>query len=447
MTESALKVEIENLSEVTRKLTIEVPSAEVTQAVDRAYRDLGKKAKVKGFRPGKVPRSVLEMYYHKDIEHDVSETLVRKSLGEALKDKGLEAINLSWPEPVPPVVAGEDFCYRVEIEVEPEFAAEDYLALKLAAPEVAVTDDEVEARLEEIRQGNAMLKPPAEDRAVQTGDFVVLDYQAHFAGQPVEGGKAEGTYVEVGSGKFNAEFETNLLGLKAGAEARFPVALPDDFANPLIAGKVVDFAVNVQEVKEKVVPELDDAFAKNLGGNFQTVADLRTAVREDIIKGKEQERQALLENQVSDQLLARHQFELPPSLVTQEQENMLRDQMDRFRQHGMDTAGMDPARILEVMKPMAERRVRVRLILSRIAGQENLAVDDGEMDAALARIAVNNRRDVVEIKKFYAEHNLLGALRRTLLDDKTMKMLLDKAEITAAATEPVEPAGEKDDKE
>jgi trigger factor len=444
MTENAMKVEIENLSEVKRKLTIQVPSAEVTQEVDRAYRELGKKAKVKGFRPGKVPRSILEMYYHKDIEPDVSEILVRRSLAEALKDKGLDAVNLSWPDPAPPVVAGEDFCYSVEIEVEPEFAAEDYLGLTLAAPEVMVTDAEVEARLEEIRQGNAILKPPAEDRAVQAGDFVVLDHQAHFAGQPVEGGKSEGTYVEVGSGKFNAEFETNLLGLKAGAEARFPVALPDDFANPLIAGKVVDFAVNVREVKEKVVPELDDTFAQNLGGNFQTVADLRTAVREDIIKSKEQERQALMENQVSDQLLARHQFELPPSLVAQEQENMFRDQMDRFRQHGMDTAGMDPARIMEVMKPMAERRVRVRLILSRIADQENLAVDEGEMDAALARIAVNNRRDVVEIRKFYTEHNLLGALRRTLLDDKTMKLLLDKAEITAAAAEAAEPAGEKE---
>jgi trigger factor len=121
--------------------------------------------------------------------------------------------------------------------------------------------------------------------------------------------------------------------------------------------------------------------------------------------------------------------------------------MHRFRQHGMDTAGMDPARILEVMKPMAERRVRVRLILSRIADQENLVVDEAEMDAALARIAVNSRRDVVEIKKFYEEHDLLGALRRTLLDDKTMKLLLDKAEITAAAAKPAEPAGEKDEKE
>ncbi len=448
MTESALKVEMENLSEVKRKLKIEVPSTEVTKEVDRAYRELGKKAKVKGFRPGKVPRSVLEMYYHKDIDHEVSETLVRQSLGEALKDKGLDAINLSWPEPVPPVVAGEDFCYSVEIEVAPEFEAEDYLVLKLEAPAVEVTDAEVDDRMEEIRQGNALLKPPVEDRGVKAGDFVVLDYQGFFAGQPAEGAKSEGTYMEVGSGKFNAEFETNLLGLKAGAEARFAVDLPKDFANPLIAGKMIDFAVKVQEVKEKVVADLDDTFAQNLGGNFQTLADLRSAVREDIIKGKERERQAYLENQVADRLLARHQFEAPPSLIAQEQENMLRDQMDRFRQQGFSPDGMDTAKMLEVMKPMAERRVKVRLVLARIADQENLVVDEAEVDAALARIAVNNRREVAEIRKFYEEHELLGTLRRTLLDDKTMKLLLDKAEIsTVTNPAPAEGAAEAEELE
>jgi trigger factor len=444
MTENALKVEIENLSEVKRKLRIEVPAVEVTGEVDRAYRELGKKAKVKGFRPGKVPRSVLEMYYRKQIEQDVSDALVRRSLGEALKEHNLEAINLSWPEALPPVVSGEDFRYSVELEVNPEFTAEDYLGLKLQAPEVEVTDAEVDGRLEEIRQANALLKPPAADRGVQAEDFVVLDYQGYFAGEPVEGAKAEGFYIEVLSGKFNAEFEANLLGLKAGAETRFAVSLPDDFANPLIAGKVIDFQVHIQELKEKVVAELDDTFAKNLGGNFQSLADLRTAVREDIINSKERERQAHLENQVADRLLASHQFEVPPSLIAQEQENLLRDQMDRYSQHGMNTANMDTTRMLEVMKPMAERRVRVRLVLSRIADKEGLAVDDAEMDAAVARIAVNNRRDVAEIQKFYEEHDLLGSLRRTLLDDKTMKLLLDKAEITAAAAAEAGPAEEKE---
>jgi trigger factor len=446
MTESAMKVEIEDISEVKRKFKIEVPSTEVTQEVDRAYRELGKRAKVKGFRPGKVPRSVLEMYYHKDVEQEVSDTLVRRSLGEALKENSVDPINLSWPEALPPVVAGQDFRFSVELEVPPEFTAQDYLGLKLEAPEVEVTDDEVDKRLEEVRQANALLKPPAEDRGVQEGDFVVLDYQGYFAGEPVEAAKAEGTYVEVGSGKFNLDFERNLVGLKEGAEARFAVSLPDDFANPLIAGKVIEFQVKILEVKEKVVAELDETFARNLGGNFQTVADLRTAVQEDIIKGKERERQAYLENQVADQLLARHQFEVPPSLVLQEQENMLRDQMDRFRQHGMNIANMDTGKMAEVLKPMAERRVRVKLVLARIADQENLTVDDPEVDAALARIAVHSGRDVDEVMKFYEERDLRGVLRRELLDDKTMKMVLDKAEISAL-TAPVGEATEKNEKE
>jgi trigger factor len=443
MTESAMKVEIENLSEVKRKLKIEVPSTEVTQEVDRAYRELGKRAKVKGFRPGKVPRSVLEMYYHKDIEQEVSDNLVRRSLGEALKDKDMDPINLNWPEALPPVVAGQDYRYTVELEVSPEFTAQDYLGLKLEAPEVEVADDEVDQRLEEIRQHNALLKPPAEDRGAQEGDFVVLDYQGYFAGEPVEGAKAEGTYMEVGSGKFSVDFERNLIGLKEGAEARFAVSLPDDFANPLIAGKVIEFQVKILEVKEKVVAELDETFVRNLGGNFQTVADLRTAVREDIIKGKERERQAHLENQVADQLLAKHEFEVPPSLVQQEQENMLRDQMERYSQYGMNVANMDTGKMAEVLKPMAERRVRVKLVLTRIADQEGLTVDDAEVDAALASIAVHSGRDVAEVKKFYEERDLKGILRRELLDNKTMKMVLDKAEISALAAS----AGELTEKE
>jgi trigger factor len=443
MTESTRQVEIENLSEVKRKVRIAVPSDEVTQELDRAYREVGRQAKIKGFRPGKAPRSVLEMYYGKQVEQDVSDALVRRSLGEVLKDRELEPVNLSWPEPLPAVVAGQEFRYSVELEITPEFTAEDYLGLQLEAPEVTVTDAEVDERLEEIRQGNAMLKPVTEDRGVQTGDFAVLDYQAYFAGQPVEGAKAEGTYVEVGTGKFSTGFEENLVGLKAGAESRFAVDLPNDFFNPLLAGKTVDFQVKVLEVKEKEVPPLDDAFAQNLGGNFQTVADLRTAVREDIITGKERERQAYLENQVGDKLLARHQFELPPFLVSQEQQNLVRDQIERFGQHGMNPAQIDTARMMEVMKPMAERRVRVRLVLERIAAQEGLGVDDAEMDAAMARIAVRSRRDVAEIQKFYQEHDLMGSLRRTLLDEKTMKLLLDKAEISAAS----QPAGQEPEKE
>jgi trigger factor len=441
MTESVFKAEMENLSEVKRKLSIVVPSDEVAQEVERAYRNLGKRAKVKGFRPGKVPRSILEMYYGKEVQQEVSETLVRRSLGEVLKEKDLAPINLSWPEPTPQPVAGQDYHYSVELEVAPEFEVADYRGLKLVAPEVEVSDAEVEARIEEIRQANALLKPPAEDRGVKEGDFAVLDYQAYYAGEPVSGGKSEGTYLEVGSGKFNADFEANLKGLKAGAETRFAVALPDDFANPLLAGKVVDFQVKIHEVKEKVVADLDDAFAQALGGNFQTVADLRKAVGEDIIRSKERERQALLESQAMDQLLGRLKFELPPTLLAQEQDSLLREQWERLAQYGVKASQMDPAKMTEVLKPLAERRVRVKLTLERVAAQEGLTVDEAEADAALARVAVHSGKEVAEVKQYYQEHDLMGALRRQLRDEKTMKFLLDNASVE---TGPAPQAEEKE---
>jgi trigger factor len=441
MTPNAVKVEVENLSEVKRKLRIEVPSTEVTEEVDRAYRQLGKQAKVKGFRPGKVPRSVLEMYYRKQIEEEVSDSLVRRSLNEALKEQDLEPVHLSWPEPPPAAVAGEDYRYSVELEVTPKFDVGDYLGLELAAPEVEVSDAEVEARLEEVRQQNALLKPPAENRPAKEGDFIVHDYQAYFAGQPAEAGKAEGTYVEIGSGKFNADFENHLIGLTEGAESRFAVDLPDDFANPLLAGKSVEFQVKIHEVKEKVVPDLDDNFAKGLGGNFQTLDALRAAVREDIIKGKERERQAVLENQVQDQLLARHPFEVPPSLIQQEQENIFREQWERLSQYGVKPEQMDHTKMLEAIKPMAERRSRVKILLDRIADQEGLTVDDAEADATLARIAVHSGREVNEVRKFYQERELMGTLKQQLRDDKTMKLLLEKAKVSTTP-EPAPEANE-----
>ena len=432
MTESAVRVEMEDLGAVKRKLRREVPSAEVTQEVDRAYRNLGKQARVKGFRPGKVPRSVLELYYHKQVEQEVSEELVRRGLREAMKEKSLEPVSLNWPEALPAVVAGEDFRFSVEMEVPPEFEVENYQGLALKAPEVEVTDTMVDERLNEIRERNAMLRPLAEPRAIQNGDYVALDYQGYYAGKAVETSKQENFLVEVGAGRFNLDFENNLLGLQPEAESRFSVELPNDFYDPLQAGKVIEFQVKIQAIKEKVVMDLDDSFAQSLGGNFQTLADLREAVREDIIKEKDRERQALLENQVLEQLMAAHAFEVPPSLIRQEQEDLLREQWQRLAQHGLNLAGMDQEKMLESIKPAAEKKVRTRLLLERVARQEGFSIDDAEVEAGLQRIATGTGREVAQVKQFYEEHQLLEVLRRQLQDEKTLKFIVDHAQIDTA---------------
>jgi len=432
MTESAVKVEVEDLGPVKRKLRIEVPAAEVTQEVERAYRKLGKKARVKGFRPGKVPRDILELYYRKQVEQEVSEDLMRRSLGEALKEKDLEPVSLNWPEILPQVAAGEDFRFSVEMEVTPEFQVENYQGLTLKAPAEEVTDALVEARLEEIRENNAILRPLAEPRGVEEGDYVALDYQGYFAGKALAEAKQENYLLEVGAGRFNQDFEKQLLGLLPDSETRFAVDLPPDFSNPLLAGKVVEFQVKVQAIKEKVVQELDDDFAQSLGGNFQTLADLRDAVREDMIKGKERERQNALEGQALEQLLQAHEFEAPSSLIRQEQEDTLREQWQRMAQHGFNLAGLDQEKMLESVRPVAEKRVRTRLLLERLAAQESITVDEAELEEGLQRVAAGTGREVAQVRQFYEERQLLGSLRRQLRDEKTLKFVLDHAQIVPA---------------
>jgi trigger factor len=429
-------VQMENLSEIKRKLQIVVPSTEVTAEINRAYKDLGKRAKVKGFRPGKVPRSVLEMYFKKQVQEEVSDKLVRRSLEEALRDKSLEAVGLNWPEPLPPVVSGEDFQYQVEVEVPPEFTTENYQGLTLEDSPVEVTDVQVESRLQEIAQSNAMLSPLKEPRGAQEGDFVVLDYQGYFAGEALTEGKAENIYLELGSGKFNLDFEKNLIGLTPGAESRFAVDLPQDFFNPLLAGKVIEFQVKVHELKEKAVPELDDAFAQSLGGDFQTMSDLRQAVRDDIIKVRERERQGRLEEQALDQLIAAHSFEAPPSLIRQEQEGILRDQLQFMQSQGLNLEGMNVEKMLENVKPNAERRVRVRLIFEKIAAQENVTLGEGELEQGLTKIAERSGRKASQVRQFYEENNLMEGLKRQLRDEQVMQLILDSAHIVPAAGSP-----------
>ncbi len=438
MPECLIQVEVENLSDIKRKLAIVVAREEVAQEVNRAYRDLGKRVKVKGFRPGKTPRSVLELYYGKQVQQEVSDNLVRRCLGEALKEKALEPVGVNWPEPLPKVITGEEYRFTVELEVTPKFTVENYTNLTLEDPGVEVTDDMVNQRLEEIRQSNAMLQPLTESREVQEGDFVVLSYQGYFAGQALDEGRADNTFMEVGAGKFNLDFERQLIGLAPESETRFAVSLPNDFFNPLLAGKVVEFQVKVHDIKVKVTPDLNDDFAQSLGGNFQSLADLRTAVREDIIKTKETERQSRLEQQVLDQLLAATTFEVPPSLISREQENMLREQLHWMEQQGINLEGLDFNKMLESVRPRAERRVRARLLLDRLAAQENLSLDKAEIDANLARLAEKRGQTIEQVRQHCQEQQVLEALTRQWRDDKIMKYIIDQADLVPSAAKPTE---------
>ena len=435
-----MEVKVEEISPVERKLSVAVPSQNVDKQMDLAYRSWGKKAKIKGFRPGKVPRSILQRYYGKEIEEQVSQELFRQSLNDALDEAKLQPVMVKVPPNLPPVIQGDPFSYSVELEVAPDFTPENYLNLELESAPVVVTEEMVDTRLEELRQRQATLQPILEERPIQEKDFVVLDYQAYENGTAIEGGGSQNAYLEVGAGKLPAEFENRLVGLEKGEEIAFTMGVPADFINPAIAGKNVEFKVKVLEIKKLEVPDLDDAFAQTFSDKFNTLADLRQAVQVDLEHRGERENYEKMRQQVMDQIVKDNPVEVPPSLIRQEQERLVRQQLQMLEGRGLNIAGLDSEKMLERVKDMAEKQTRVNIVLDKIAAQEGLTVTGADLEAGYQRVAdqIGDSKDMV--KKIYQQRQIEEEFRSQIRAEKTLEFLIDKADVKgeAAATETAE---------
>lgn len=428
-----MEVKVEEISPVERKLSVAVPSQNVDKQMDLAYRNWGKKAKIKGFRPGKIPRSILQRYYGKEIEEQVSQELFRQSLNEALDEVKLQPVMVKMPKSLPPLVQGDAFSYSVELEVAPDFTPEKYLNLDLNSAPVVVTEEMVDGRLEDLLQRQATLVPILEERPIREKDFVVLNYQAYENGAAIEGGGSENAYLEVGAGKLPAEFENRLVGLKKGEDVAFVMDVPADFINPAIAGKSVEFKAKVVEIKKLEVPELDDAFAQTLSEEFKTLAELRQALHVDLERRGEQDNYEKLRQQLLDQIIANNPVEVPPSLVRQEQERMVSQQLNMLQGRGLNIAGLDPEKMLERVLDVAQKQTRVNLILDKIAALESLTVTDEDMEASYQRIADQAGDSPQMVKKVYQQRQLVDDLKSQIRAEKTVEFLIDKANVNSAA--------------
>jgi trigger factor len=440
-----MEVKVEEISSVERKLSVAVPSQNVDEQMDLAYRSWGKKAKIKGFRPGKVPRSILQRYYGKEIEEQVSQELFQQSLNEALDEVKLQPVMVKVPNTLPPLVQGNAFSYSVELEVAPDFTPENYLNIELESAPVVVTEEMVDKRLEELRQRQSTLTSIDEERPVQKNDFVVLDYQAYENGSAIEGGGSTNAYLEVGAGKLPGEFEDRIVGMNKGQEITFTMDVPADFINPAIAGKKVEFKVKVQEIKKLEVPELDDAFAQTLSDEFKTLADLRQAVHVDLEQRGERENYQKMREQVMDKIIASNPIDLPPSLIRQEQERLVRQQLQMLQGRGLNVAGLDPEKMLERVKELAEKQTRINLVLDKIAAKEGITVTDEDLEAGYQRVAddIGDKKDMV--KKIYQQRQIEDDFKSQIRAEKTVEFVIEKANVKGDAAETETAEAKKED--
>ena len=425
-----MKANVEEISSIKKKVSIEISEDQVNKEVESFYKDLGKKAKIKGFRPGKVPRDILERYFKDYVKAEVIQKLIEETYPQALSETDLHPVS-------PPVIDpggfedGKPFQYSAMIEVKPDIQLEEYTGLKIEGKKEEVKNEEVEERLKALQNLHANLKTISEARPIQTGDYVIVDYEARLGGKPLEGGKAIDFTVEVGSGQFIPAFEEKLIGLKPEEEKEIEVSFPEDYGYQKWAGKTISFHVKIKEIKEKILPPLDDEFAKDLG-DYSSFEELKVKLKGEIEKEKELALERQLKDQVVDQLLEINPFDVPESLVGEQAKAMVSDTKLRLAAQGvaLKKLGVSEEKLQEDYKAMAQKQVRTFLILEKIAGAEGIAVTDEEADDRLREMSERMHQKFDVVKRYYEKNGLLPEVKAGIIRDRTLNFLLEKANIS-----------------
>jgi len=424
-----MKVHVEEISPIKKKVHVEVPEDHVAKEIDSFYDELKKKAKIKGFRPGKAPRSILERYFKDYTTGEVLQRLIQETFPKALSEVSCSPVAPPAFDPQE-LESGKPFRYAAIVEVKPEIKIEDYAGLNLEGKKEDVGDEELEERLKSLQNLHAQLKTISEPREIRTGDYVILDYDATMDGKPLDEGKGIDVPVEVGSGRFIPTLEEKLIGLKPEDERDVDVSFPADYAYKKWAGKTVSFHVKVKEIKEKILPALDEEFAKDLGG-FDSLEALKVKLREDMQKAKEMALDRHLKDQIVDQLLQKNSFEIPPSLVEDQNQALVSEAKLRLASQGMNLKDMDISedKLREDYRAVAERQVKTYLILEKIAGQEGISVSDEEVQDRLKEISERSHQKLEAVKRYYEKNGLIPEIQAGLLSDKTLNLLLEKSHI------------------
>jgi len=424
-----MKVHVEEISPIKKKVHVEVPEDHVAKEIDSFYDELKKKAKIKGFRPGKAPRSILERYFKDYTTGEVLQRLIQETFPKALSEVSCSPVAPPAFDPQE-LESGKPFRYAAIVEVKPEIKIEDYAGLNLEGKKEDVGDEELEERLKSLQNLHAQLKTISEPREIRTGDYVILDYDAKMDGKPLDEGKGIDVPVEVGSGRFIPTLEEKLIGLKPEDERDVDVSFPADYAYKKWAGKTVSFHVKVKEIKEKILPALDEEFAKDLGG-FDSLEALKVKLREDMQKAKEMALDRHFKDQIVDQLLQKNSFEIPPSLVEDQNQALVSEAKLRLASQGMNLKDMDISedKLREDYRAVAERQVKTYLILEKIAGQEGISVSDEEVQDRLKEISERSHQKLEAVKRYYEKNGLIPEIQAGLLSDKTLNLLLEKSHI------------------
>ena len=432
-----MKVTVEDRSSVKKVLHIEIPEADVTRALDEAYQTLKKTAKVKGFRPGKTPRGVLERLYRKDVNADVAGKLIQDAYVDALKETELKVVGS--PSVDPPDLAGKgDYCFDAEVEVHPEIADIGFTNLKLKKTLYKAGDEEVDVQIQMMQKNLAKREPIDEQRPAQNGDFVQVDYEGFKNEKPFEETKkTENFVIKLGDAHIADDFDKGVVGMNPGDEKEITVSFSDDYFNKKLAGHTVDFKVKLNEIRKEVLPEIDDEMAKQLGP-FTTLDEVRDKIRENLTQGYDKRIEQELNEQIFSQILETTEFEVPDVMVQYELNSIIADAERSFSYHNktFEEAGISRESLAEKYRDTAEKQVRRQLILGKIIQQEKMELADEDLEKGFEEMAATYDQPVDVIKGFYGNSgDKLELFKHALLEKQAIKLIMERNEIESVEPE------------
>ncbi|MBT8144211.1 MAG: trigger factor [Gammaproteobacteria bacterium] len=417
-----MQVSVESLGGLQRRMTVEVPSNEVEKEIEQRLKRVGKTAKLKGFRPGKVPYKVLEQRYGGEIRQDVLSELLRSSYAEAVTQEKLNPAGTPKIE-TDSMLAGADFRYTATFEVYPDIELKKVAGLKVERPVAEITDKDVDQVLDNLRSQRAHWH--AVERKSKQGDQVNIDFEGRIDDEIFEGGTGNGVDVVVGAGQMLPDFDKALNGVSAGDDIKAKVRFPKDYHSDDVAGKKAVFSIQVNSVSEQHLPEVDEEFCKSFGIEDGSVDELRSGIRDNMEKELSERVTSVVREQVLEELAAANPVELPQSLVEAEARQLANDAV---RQMGLSETPEDLP--LEPFMDNARKRVARGLLVGQLVEQEGISADRESVEAKLDSL-VGQYGDPEQIASVYrSDPRLMQQLEMAVIEEKVIDWLIDQAKVT-----------------
>jgi trigger factor len=429
---AAVKVNVSDVSGCTKEVQVEVPVEAVQAKVDGIYRRISQEAKLPGFRKGKAPLDVIRKQYKSSVREQMVQHELPEYFRAALNDRRINPVaqpqitHLQFEE-------GSPLKFVATVEIKPDFPLKDYKGLKVTKAGTEVKAEEADRALEALREQSASFDP-VEGREARSGDLVLVDFEGKIDGKPFEGGKASQYPVLLGSNNLLKDFEANLTGMGKGQAKTFRLTFPADYGKKDVAGKEAEFALTLLEIKEKKLPELDDAFAKS-AAQCATVKELREKVEAQLKSQKEIEQREKMVEQIGEKLIADHPFDVPSSLIQLEHQRLVRQGVERLRRQGVDLQGLSEEQkkeFVESLRPTAQKNVRMALVVEKIGDAEKIRCEDKDLEAYYEKIARNAGQSVDAVKGYVKKQGDAESVREWIQYEKVLDFLIAQAKVEAA---------------